>query len=350
MNIKKRIYLDHAATSPLLDESMEEMVLSLKRDYGNPSSIHFPGKAAGSRLDEYRGRIKKSIELLMNHEKIESALRVDSGRDVGFRDSAGVGNNGADVEDKMAGAGISGESITGGRKGDEGCSWEVTFTSGGTEANVTSFLGILSARRLGRVVTTSIEHPSVLECGSLVKQFGGELVLVAAEKTGLVDPESLLAEVDDSTVMVSMMSVNNETGIIQPVAEVSRILKAKFPRVVLHTDAVQALGNVPLAGILKSADLVSLSAHKIGGPRGCGALLRKRGVSIQPLICGGGQEDGMRSGTENVPAIGGFVKAVESVTSSALPLLLKLVTHIWQICVGYCVDLFVGVQVVWVYR
>lgn len=277
MHNKKRIYLDHAATSPLLDESMEEMVLSLKNDYGNPSSIHAPGKAAGRRLDDYRGRIKVCIEQLMNNEVIESARSQERNK--------------------------------------EG-SWEVTFTSGGTEANVTAFWGILSARRPGRIVTTSIEHSSVLECGSLVKRIGGEVVLVAAENSGLVDPERLLREVDGSTVMVSMMSVNNETGIIQPVMEVSRILKAKFPRVVLHTDAVQALGNVPLAGILKCADLVSLSAHKIGGPRGCGALLRKRGVSIQPLICGGGQEDGMRSGTENVPAIGGFVKAVETISST----------------------------------
>ncbi len=277
MDNKKRIYLDHAATSPLLDESMEEMVLSFENDYGNPSSIHVPGKAAARSLNDYRGRIKECIELLMNHEVIESALS---------------------------------------RRRNKECSWEVTFTSGGTEANVTAFWGILSARKPGRIVTTSIEHPSVLECGSLVKRIGGELVLVPVEKSGRIDPARLLREVDGSTVMVSMMSVNNETGIIQPVAEVSRILKAKFPRVVLHTDAVQALGNIPLEGILKSADLVSLSAHKIGGPKGCGALLRKRGVSIKPLICGGGQEDGVRSGTENVPAIGGFAKAVEIVSST----------------------------------
>ncbi len=276
MTNKRRIYLDHAATSPVLEECLDEMIRTARECYANPSSIHAPGKAAKKKLEDYRRGFMNGLFRICNQVD-ENEGREDGGRATGAEEDA----------------------------------WEVVFTSGGTESNVSAWAGVLAAGKKGHIVTSAIEHPSILECGKNAALMGGEMVLVPPDRSGRVDPARFMEKIDRNVVMVSMMAVNNETGIVQPAAEVFLELKKRFPRIVLHSDAVQALGNVSLREIMSVADLITLSAHKIGGPRGCGALLHRRGVPFQPLLCGGGQENKMRSGTENLPAVGGFVKALE---------------------------------------
>ena len=192
---------------------------------------------------------------------------------------------------------------------------EVVFTSGGSEANALAMLGVAARARGRHVVLTAIEHPAVLRNAErLAKQGGFEMTLVSVGPTGVVDPAAVVAAVRPDTAIVAVMLVNNEIGTIQPVQAVARALDARAPglgaqRPHLHVDAVQAFGLVSFRPAALGADSLAISGHKIHGPKGTGALWLRRGARVSALWDGGGQERGMRSGTENLPGVVGFAQA-----------------------------------------
>lgn len=195
---------------------------------------------------------------------------------------------------------------------------EVVFTSGATEANNQAVTGTL--RRLGGVaVCTAAEHHAVLDP---VQAAGGRVVPVDAD--GAVDLDALAAALDDSVALVSTVLVNNEVGTVQPLAEVAEVVRASAPRALLHTDAVQAVPWLDVAGVTAGADLVSVSAHKFGGPKGVGALVARNGADPAPLLLGGGQERGRRSGTSNVAAIVGMAAALAVTTERRVATVARL--------------------------
>ena len=189
-------------------------------------------------------------------------------------------------------------------------SGRVYFTSGGTESDNTAVFGAVRAlrRRGNRIVTTAVEHPAVLECCRSLEKDGFEVKYVGVDSKCRLNMTELENAIDDKTILVSMMHVNNETGTIMPVSEVKRIMEKKKSPGVFHCDAVQSFGKLPLCS---SADIVSVSAHKIHGPKGTGAIYVREKVNLPAFIQGGGQEEGRRSGTQNVPAIAGFGTAAE---------------------------------------
>jgi cysteine sulfinate desulfinase/cysteine desulfurase-like protein len=251
----RRIYLDHAATTPLAPEVADEMAPFLAGvAFGNPSSVHPRGAEARAAVEAARRQVAHVL----------------------------------------------------------GCTARrVVFTGCGTEADNLAVKGAAWARRgRGRhVVTTAIEHAAVLEACRALSEHGFELAVVPPEPDGRVAPERVLAAVRDDTVLVSVMLVNNEIGTIQPVREIAAAARARGALV--HTDAVQALGKVPLDVEALGVDLLSVSAHKVHGPKGVGALYVRAGVELAPLLHGGGQERGVRSGTENVAGVVGFGRACE---------------------------------------
>ncbi len=199
-----------------------------------------------------------------------------------------------------------------------GCSpRELTFTSGGTEADNLAIRGVVQrwgAERGRHIVVSAIEHEAVLTTAiSLAERGDAEVTVVGCDADGRVDPERVAAAVRDDTVLVSLMLANNEVGTLQDIEAVARLARARNPGVLVHSDAVQALGRVPLDVALLDVDLISLSAHKCYGPKGCGALYARWGTHITAQMEGGGQERGRRSGTENVAAIAGFAVAAELV-------------------------------------
>lgn len=249
------IYLDHAASTPLSAAVRTRMQHLLKEEFANPSSLHAPARAARKVIEETR-------------ELVAVAL--------------------------------------GGRPD------EVVFTSGGTESDNLAILGAARKRRsIGRtkVVVSAIEHHAVLDAAAALVPDGFEVVLAPVSRDGVVEIEALSELVDDSTALVSVMTANNETGVIQPIDEVQEIAHARGALV--HTDAVQALAWMDISP--HAADLVSVSAHKLGGPKGVGALLVRRGTKLEPLVHGGGQERGMRPGTLNTVGIGGFGAALDDI-------------------------------------
>lgn len=189
---------------------------------------------------------------------------------------------------------------------------EICFTSGGTEGNNLAIFGAaLSRKRLGsRIVTTRGEHDSVLNPMKELERQGFEVAYLSLDGLGHIDPGQLEEAIDEKTILVSMMLVNNETGAIFPVQQAKRIIIRKKAPALLHTDAVQAFGKLPLNPEKLGADLMTVSAHKVHGPKGAGAIYVKKGVRILPRAFGGGQERGLRSGTESVPLIGAFGEAV----------------------------------------
>lgn len=239
------IYLDHNATTPMRPEVREAMWPYLGEEFGNPSSRHGPGRRAREAVEGAR-------------RQIAELLACDPG--------------------------------------------EVHFTSGGTEADNWALRG-MAARSDGRVVVSSVEHHAVLQAAGELARAGREVVVLPVDGTGRVDPARVLEAVDGAAV-VSLILANNETGTIQPVSEIGAVLGARG--VPFHVDAVQAFGKIPTRVDDLHADLVSLSAHKINGPKGVGALYVREGTDLAPWQLGGGHEHGMRAGTENVAAIVGF--------------------------------------------
>ena len=248
-------YFDYAATTPLRPEAMDAMIQAL-RHFGNPSSRYAYGREAAQSIKAHR-------------ETIARALGCTAG--------------------------------------------EIFFTSCGTEGdNWAIRKGVELGRRRGKhIITTAVEHAAVLEtCRDLERQ-GYEVTCLSPDRSGRIRTEQLRAALRPDTVLVSMMLVNNETGVILPVADCVRAVKAFDPAIVFHCDAVQGFLKLPDSPASTGADLITVSGHKVGGPKGAGALYIKKGTRLAPLLTGGGQEEGLRSGTEATAQIAGFAKAVE---------------------------------------
>ncbi|WP_405174830.1 cysteine desulfurase family protein [Paenibacillus sp. FSL H8-0261] len=249
------LYWDYAAATPPYEDVVKTMEQIMKLHYANPSSLHRAGSEAAKLIRRSR-------------EVCAAALSVQAK--------------------------------------------EILFTSGATESNNLAIKGAaLQYQSRGRhLITTEIEHPSVYESCLQLQQNGWEITFVAPDSTGMIDPERVAAEVRRDTVLVSVMHVNNEIGTVQPLMEIGRLIKSVNPRTLFHVDGVQGYGK--LAVDLKGwkADLYSLSPHKIRGPRGAGLLYIKEGIQLFPLLSGGSHEEGLRAGTENVPAIVASSKAV----------------------------------------
>ena len=280
------IYLDHSATTPVRPEVLEAMLPYFSLGFGNPSSIYTIGQEARKAMDDAR----------------EQAARV-----LGARMS------------------------------------EIVFTSGGTESDNAALKGAAFALRHtgSHIITTAIEHHAVLHTCHQLEQFGFDVTYVPVDEYGIVDPQSIARAITDETVLVSVMMANNEIGTIQPVAEIARIVKAEAQRrrrtIVMHTDAVQAAGFLDINARALGVDLMSLSAHKIYGPKGVGLLYVKRGTPFEAQNAGGGQERQRRSGTENVPGIVGMSEALrlaaserEQVAANCLRLRDKLIDGIFD--------------------
>ena len=249
----ERIYLDHAATTPMRPEVRAAMEPYLSADgFGNPSSLHADGQRAKRALDAARDTLAQAL---------------------------------------------------GGQFS------EITFTSGGTEADNAALVGVLLARGPGsHLVTTQIEHEAVRETADFLKKLGFGVTFVPVDEFGRVSPQVIADALTDRTALVSVMHANNEVGTVQPLREIADTVHARGAY--LHTDAVQTFGQLPLDVHALGADLVTLSAHKVYGPKGAGALYVRSSVPIEPLLHGGGQERERRGGTENVPAVVGFGEAV----------------------------------------
>jgi cysteine desulfurase len=249
----ERVYFDHNATTPVASEVLEAMVPAFGQTYGNASSIHHFGQVAKQRLEAARRQIAASIHA---HPA------------------------------------------------------EVVFTSGGTEADNMAVLGIGRAVSGPRhLITTAIEHPAVLAVCRQLEREGAEVTRLPVGSTGVLDPGSVRSALRSETVLVSVMHANNELGTVQPIAEIARITREAG--VVFHVDGVQALGKIPVNVSTLGADLYSMSAHKLYGPKGVGALYVRKGTRIAALTFGGHHERDRRPGTENVPAIVGFGVAAE---------------------------------------
>ena len=186
---------------------------------------------------------------------------------------------------------------------------EILFTSGGTESNNTALYGITHANQGNHIITSSIEHEAILEpCKKLEKE-GFEITFLPVNQEGLINPKDFKQSIKENTCLASIMFANNEVGTIQPIKEISKICQEKG--IIFHTDAIQAAGKININVKDLGVDLLSISSHKINGPKGVGALYIRKGIPMKPFIVGGGQENGLRSGTENVASIVGFGKACQ---------------------------------------
>jgi len=255
------IYLDNAASTAVHPEVVKEMLPYFDVQYGNPSSIHQFGRKAKNAIQKAR----KQVAALIGAEQDE-----------------------------------------------------ILFTSGGTESNNTILYGFPTLRDVSHVsfsfdknhiITSSIEHEAILEPCKKLEEKGVKITYLPVDEHGIIDSSDVTNSIAENTVLVSIMFANNEVGTIQPIKEISEICK-KY-QIPLHTDAVQAVGKVPINVKELGVDALSISSHKINGPKGIGALFIKKGLKIVPYITGGGQENGLRSGTENVASIVGFGKACE---------------------------------------
>ncbi|GAB3138909.1 cysteine desulfurase family protein [Marisediminicola antarctica] len=248
------IYLDNAATSPVRRAVLERMWPYLTEEFGNPSSTHEYGRQAALALTHARERVARVL----------------------------------------------------------GCrAAEVVFTSGGTESDNLAIIGVSLATPRGRhIVTTPIEHEAVIEsCSYLQRQHGFEVTMVDVDTDGLVDADELGRALRPDTTLVSVMYANNEVGTVQPIRRIAALAGAVGAR--MHTDAVQAAGWLPLDVAALGVDALAISGHKLGAPKGIGALYLRRGMSVEATLHGGGQERGRRSGTENVPGAVGLAEALE---------------------------------------
>ena len=250
----RQVYLDYSATTPVKKEVLDEMIPYFTEHYGNPSSLYSIAQESKEALEKARARVAKLIN--------------------------------ADVN-------------------------EVFFTAGGSESDNWALEGVVDAlkEKGNHIITTKIEHHAILHTAEFLEKHGIDVTYVGIGEDGRVDPAEIEAAITDKTVLISVMYVNNEIGTIQPIKEISDI--AKKHSITFHTDAVQALGNVHIDVKEQGIDLMSMSSHKIYGPKGIGAMYIKRGTKISNLIHGGAQESKKRAGTENLPGIVGFGKAAE---------------------------------------
>lgn len=249
-------YLDNSATTKVSDGVRDIVIKTMTKDYGNPSSLHMKGIEAEKYLKEAREIIAKSLK----------------------------------VQDK-----------------------EIIFTSGGTESNNMALIGIARAyKRSGKhIITTAIEHASVSATMKYLEEEGFEVTYLNVDKSGRVDTEELKNAIREDTILVSVMYVNNEIGAVEPIEEIGSIIKEKNPNTIFHVDAIQAFGKYKILPKKLKIDALSVSGHKIHGPKGVGFLYVADKVKIKPIIFGGGQQRGMRSGTDNVPGIAGLGQAVK---------------------------------------
>ena len=263
-------YLDHAATTPLRPEALAAMTPYLTAAFGNPSGLHSVAREAKTGLEIAR-------------EQVAAALGCEPA--------------------------------------------EVVFTAGGTEADNLAVIGAAHAARASRttrplerrrIVTTAFEHKGVLAPAERLAAEGDEVVIVGVGPDGIVDLDRLADAVDPSTAVVSVMLVNNEVGTIQPLDAVAALVRERAPEAVLHTDAVQWVPWLSVGELTAVADLVSVSAHKFGGPKGVGALVVRAGIALEPRAIGGGQERGLRSGTVNVAGVVGMAAAIHVTTITRL--------------------------------
>lgn len=250
----KRIYADHAATSPMRREVVEAMLPYFSEKYGNASSIHSFGKEAKDALEKSREIIAKTI--------------------------------GAKPE-------------------------EIVFTSGGTESDNTAIkeIAFSNRERGNHIITSSIEHHAVSHTCEFLEKMGFKITYLPVDKFGMINPADVEKTITKQTILVTIMHANNEIGTIEPIAEIGKICRKKG--IYFHTDAVQTYGKVPIDVNKMNIDLLSTSAHKLYGPKGIGFLYVRKNTKIGALIHGGGHEFNMRSGTENIPEIVGFAKAAE---------------------------------------
>lgn len=252
--MKKYIYMDNAATTPVKKEVLDEMLPYFSEKYGNPSSVYSLGSMSKRAVEDAREKVAKAI--------------------------------GANAR-------------------------EIFFTGGGSEADNWAIKGIAFGNfdKGNHIITTKIEHHAVLHTCEYLEKKGFEVTYLDVDEYGLVDLEQLQNAITDKTILISIMFANNEIGTVQPIKEIGEIAKER--NIYFHTDAVQAIGNIEIDVKELNIDLLSMSAHKFYGPKGIGALYVRQGVKIDPLITGGAQERRRRAGTENVPAIVGLGKAIE---------------------------------------
>jgi cysteine desulfurase len=261
MTTRRQVYLDHAATTPVHPSVLQEMHKVLETHFGNPSSLHFYGRAAKQHLEVARERVAR-----------------------------------------LLGAGQQ----------------EIIFTSGGTEADNLAVMGTaLSYQERGRhIITSTIEHHAVIDPCQMLARNGFEVTFLPVDKDGVVDHGDVKKAIRRDTILITIMHANNEIGTIEPVPEIGKV--ARKHGIIFHTDAVQTAGYLPINVDDLNVDLLSISAHKIYGPKGAGALYIRQGVELKPLIHGGGQEKTCRPGTENLPGIIGLGKAAEIAASEHL--------------------------------
>lgn len=252
------IYLDNSATTPLCESAKKKIAYVLDECWGNPSSIHHLGVVAKDELDTARATLANKI-----------FCRED----------------------------------------------EIYFTSGGTESNNIAVFGAAEkmSRRGRKIITTSVEHPSVENAMKALESKGFDVVRLPVGENGCISIADLIEEADERTILVSVMLVNNELGSINPVQLIKKSLLRKKSPALVHCDAVQGFGKLPINAEKLGVDLMSISSHKVHGPKGVGALYIRKGVKIVSPVCGGGQERGIRSGTEALPAICGFAGAVSEI-------------------------------------
>lgn len=250
-------YLDNSATTKMCAEAKEKMLDAIDSLWGNPSSLHEKG-------------IEADMLLINARRAVAKALSADEK--------------------------------------------EIVFTSGGTEGNNLAVFGAAHAnkRKGNRVITSAVEHPSVKKAFERLSEEGFDVIYIGTDSFGHLKMNELENAVNEKTILVSIMAVNNEVGAIQPIEEISKIVKRKNAPALIHVDAVQAFGKIPLTPKKWGIDLMTISSHKIHGPKGVGALFIKKGTKLKSVTVGGGQENDIRPGTEPMPAIAGFFGAVEA--------------------------------------
>lgn len=263
-------YFDNSATTRVLDSVKDIVVKTMTEDYGNPASKHRKGMEAEQYIREARKIIADSMK----------------------------------VQEK-----------------------EILFTSGGSESNNMALICTAWAnQRAGKhIISTAIEHPSVYNPLGVLEELGFEVTILPVDHDGHISLKELEEAISPDTILVSTMYVNNEVGAVEPVEEISRVIKAKNPSALYHVDAIQAYGKYVIRPKKQGIDLLSVSSHKIHGPKGVGFLYIRSGVKIKPLIYGGGQQAGMRSGTENVPGVAGFGAAVKEMYTDHAEKIQKLI-------------------------